>query len=212
MASAATPIAMTARQRAALPGGRRDAVMRLLKWLLPLLAMLLLATILLWPLVNGQEFSFVLAKDQVAMARERLRVDKAEYRGQTVRGEAFTITAASAVQQNSANPVVELDQLSARLEGVDGPAMATAPSGRYFLNEDRLQVSGPVRVMSANGYALDSETVDVNLASRQVHTRQPVQGSLPMGTFRADALDGDLAGQKVVLAGNVRLHIARRKG
>jgi lipopolysaccharide export system protein LptC len=184
----------------------------LLKWLLPLLALLLLATILLWPLLAAREFSFVLAKDQVAMARERLRVDNAEYRGQTEQGEPFTITAASAVQQSSANPVVQLETLAARLDGRDGPALATAPSGRYFINADKLQVSGPVRVMSANGYSLDSETVDIDLAARTVRTQQPVQGSLPMGSFRADAMSGDLGGQRVVLTGHVRLHFARNKG
>lgn len=205
-------VALTPRQRAALPGGRHDALMGLLKWLLPMLALLLLALIVLWPLLAAHEFSFVLAKDQVAMARERMRVDNAEYRGQTEQGERFVITAASAVQQSSADPVVQLETLAARLDGRDGPALATAPSGRYFMNDDRLQVTGPVRVASANGYTLDSQTVDIDMAARKVRTRQPVQGSLPMGRFRADALDGDLDGQRVVLTGNVRLHFSRTKG
>jgi lipopolysaccharide export system protein LptC len=93
---------MTARQRAALPGSRHDSLMGVLKWLLPILALALLVTIVAWPLAKVQEFSFLLAKDKVAAAGERLRVDRAVYRGETEKGEPFVIRAAGAVQRSSA--------------------------------------------------------------------------------------------------------------
>jgi len=206
------PAALTRRQRAALPGSGHDRLMGLLKLALPAAAIAVLLTIIIWPLTKVQEFSFLLAKDKVAMATERLRIDTAVYRGETARGEAFVISAGSAVQRSSAQPVVELKNLKARLAMADGPAVVIAPSGRYFLDRDKLQISGPVTLDSAAGYSLDSATVDIDLNSRKVSTNAPVTGKLPIGTFRAGNFNADIQGRKLVMAGGVHLRIYGRAG
>ncbi|MBC7504839.1 MAG: LPS export ABC transporter periplasmic protein LptC [Sandarakinorhabdus sp.] len=198
---------LTQRQRAALPGSRHDVVMGLLKWLLPALALAVLATIIVWPLTKVGEFSFLLAKDKVGVAAERLRIDNAVYRGETEKGEAFTISAQGAVQRSSAVAIVELTGLKAKLKMVEGPAQVTAPSGRYFIETDKLQVTGPVRLDSAAGYTLDSDTVDIDLNTRQVVTNERVTGTLPIGTFSAGRLEGDIQGRRLVLEGGAHLRI-----
>ncbi len=213
VASAApVPTDLTARQRAARPGSRHDAVMALLKWLLPALALAVLATIVIWPLTKVNEFSFLLAKDNVGMAAERLRIDRAVYRGETNKGEAFVISAQGAVQRSSAVAIVELMGLKATLAMVDGPAKVTAPSGRYFIETDRLQVAGPVRLDSAAGYTLDSATIDIDLNTRAVTSNKPVSGTLPIGSFRAGSFAGDIQGRKLVLDGGTHLRIRARAG
>ena len=186
--------------------------MTVLKWLLPVAAVALGITIIIWPLIGAQEFSFLLAKDQVAVATERLRVNRAEYRGKTAAGEAFAISAGSAVQRTSADPVVELTALAARLEGKDGPATVAAPAGRYFIEDDRLEVTGPVKLRSDGGYTLDAATVHIDLKRRTVKTDEAVSGRLPMGNFRSNRMTGDLAGNRVSLIGNVHLRINQRGG
>jgi lipopolysaccharide export system protein LptC len=203
---------LTRRQRAALPDSFRDHVFTVLKWLLPALAVAVLATIVIVPLTKVQEFSFLLDKDKVAVARERLRLDSAVYRGETAKGENFTITAKSAVQKSSAVQIVELTKLAARLDMADGPATVVAPAGRYFMQTDKLQVTGPVELDSANGYSLDSSTVDINLNSREVSTDAPVKGTIPMGSFSAGRMRGDIQGRKLVLDGNVHLRTNGRRG
>lgn len=203
---------LTRRQRAALPGSRHDRIVGVLKIALPAAAVAVLATIVIWPLAKAQEFSFLLAKENVAAADERLRLDNAVYRGETSRGEAFVISAGGAVQRSSAVPVVELSKLRAKLEMADGPATVIAPSGRYFLETDKLQISGPVTLDSAAGYSLDSATVDIDLNTRAVSTEAPVTGKLPIGTFRAGRLHADIQGRKMVLEGGVHLRIYGRAG
>jgi lipopolysaccharide export system protein LptC len=187
-------------------------VFGVLKIVLPVAAVAVLATIIAWPLVSAQEFSFLLAKDQVEMATERLRINNAVYRGETANGEAFVISAGGAVQRSSALPIVELTSLSARLKMADGPATVTAPAGRYFMETDMLQITGPVRFDSAAGFSLDSQTVDVDLNARTVVTRYPVTGVLPIGNFRAQSLSADIQGRNVVLDGGVHLRINGRAG
>lgn len=200
------------RQRAALPGSHRDTLFGILKIALPVAAVAVLGTIIIWPLAAAQEFSFLLAKDKVEMATERLRIDRAEYRGETARGEAFVISAGGAVQRSSAVPIVELTDLKARLKMADGPATVTAPSGRYFIETDKLQIAGPVRLDSAAGFSLDSATVDIDLNARTVVTTEPVTGVLPIGRFAANSLSADIQGRNVVLDGGVHLRINGRAG
>lgn len=203
---------LTRRQRAALPGSSRDRIFGVLRWLLPALALIVLATIIIWPLTKVREFSFLLAKDKVAMAKERMRIDNAVYRGETIKGEAFVISAGGAVQRSSAVPIVELDNLNARLQLADGPLTVTAPSGRYFLETDKLQIAGPVMLDSTSGFSLDSKQVDIDINARTVSTDKPVTGTLPLGTFRANSFDADIRGRTVVLSGGAHLRIYQRSG
>lgn len=183
-----------------------------LKWLLPSLAALLLAVIIIWPLSSVQEFSFLLAKDKVEMATERLRVDRAGYRGETARGEAFLIEAENAVQKTSAVAEVDLTNLAARLEGNDGLAVVTAPTGTYFLNKDALRVHGPIRLESAAGYTVETGTVDIDMNSRTLVSRQDVSGQIPIGSFNAAMLSADLQGRVLILEGRAHLRIKGRAG
>jgi lipopolysaccharide export system protein LptC len=203
---------LTRRQRAALPGSRHDRFIAWANWALPAAALVMGLAIVIWPLLGGQEFSFLLAKDQVAVARERLRVAQAEYRGRTTAGDDFAITAASAVQRSSAVAIVELTGLLARLDGRDGPATVSAPRGRYFIETDQLEVAGPVLLRSDGGYRLDAARVMIDLKRRTVATDEPVSGRLPMGDFRANAMRGDLAGRSTRLEGDVHLRINGRSG
>ena len=197
----------TARQRAALPGSGYDRLVAVLKRALPAAAVALLMVIIILPLRARHEFSFMLAKDKVAMSRERLRIDNAVYRGETAKGQPFTIRARGAVQRSSALPVLELDRLDADVRVESGPATVSAPSGRYDMRADRLDVAGPVRVVSAAGYTLDGEAIRISLADRTVTTDRAVSGRLPLGTYRAGSLRADVGGSDLVLAGRAHLQI-----
>ncbi len=206
-ASRAGTAVLDARARAALPGSAWDRVVAVVKIALPAAAVLLLVAILVWPLTSAREFSFLLAKDKVMMSRERLRTDTAVYRGRTTAGDPFTIHAAGAVQRSSTVPVIELNALTAEVQLASGPAEVTAPGGRYEIDHDLLVVAGPVRMHSANGYSLDGDDIRVSLLDHGVATDRPVSGTLPLGSFRANALRADIDGKRVMLSGGTHLHI-----
>ena len=199
--------AALARRRAALPGSGWDAFVAVAKLALPAAAAALLVAIVVWPLTSAREFSFLLAKDKVAMSKERLRTDTAVYRGETAAGDPFVIHAAGAVQRSSAVPVIELMALTADLGLKSGAAQVTAPGGRYEIDHDLLVVHGPVRMHSANGYSLNGDEIRVSLLDRTVATDRPVSGTVPLGTFRASSMRGDIDGNRVRLDGGTHLHI-----
>jgi lipopolysaccharide export system protein LptC len=197
--------AIAMRARAALPGGGWDRFVALVKIALPAAAFALLATIIVWPLTSAREFSFLLAKDKVAMSKERLRTDTAMYRGQTANGQPFEIRAGSAVQRSSAVPVIELSRLSADVTLADGPARVVAPSGRYEIDHDMLVIAGPVRLDSAAGYTLNGADVRVSLLDRTVVSDSPVTGTVPLGSFSGNSLRADIGGKRVRLGGGTHL-------
>lgn len=196
-----------ARRRSMLPGSPRDSFVAIAKWGFPAASVLLLVVLIALPLSSTQEFSFLLSKDSAAKAGERMRLQEATYRGETTRGEPFEIRAESGVQKTSAVPVVLLSGLSARLEQEVGPATVTAPSGEFFIDDNRLRVNGPVVARSASGYSLDGNAIDVDINANRITATDAVSGTLPMGEFSAHGFTADIQGRSVSMTGGVKLRI-----
>ena len=191
----------------ARPGSSHDRLIRLMKFVLPLLVGLVLAFLALIPLEDRKEISFLLDKNKVDRAQERLKVEAAQYRGQDELGRAFVLDARSAIQANSADPVIEIADMSARLQLDDGPAAITAGRARFNPQIDRVAVLGPVQFRAADGYQLRTADVMVDLRDRSLQSQQRVEGQMPLGHFSADRLKADLPERTVVLEGGARLHI-----
>jgi lipopolysaccharide export system protein LptC len=197
----------TARMRWALPGGRHDRLVRLLKTLLPMAVGVTAAVLATAPFAGDSEVSFVLDKNGVDVASERMRVREALYRGEDSKGRPFSLRAGSAVQKTSRDPVVMMQDLSARLLMADGPAVLTAQTGRYNLDTERVGIVGPVQFESAGGYRLTTRDVGIDLKTRRMRSAGQVDGRMPIGTYRADRLAADLDRRIVVLEGHARLRI-----
>lgn len=196
-----------ARRRAMLPGSPRDRFMKIARRAFPIASVVLLVVLVALPLTVRQEFSFLLSKDRAEKAIERLRLQEATYRGQTLRGEAFEIRAQSGVQKTSAVPIVVLTGLSAEIQQAAGPLTVTAPTGEFFIDENRIIVNGPVIVRSPSGYSLDGNRIEIDINESRVRSSEPVSGTLPIGSFRADGFTAEIDGRNVTLAGGVKLRI-----
>ncbi len=202
----------TARQRWAAPGSRHDWMIRFSRIILPSGVGVLAAILILAPLSARGDISFVLAKDSVALAKERMRLTAATYRGEDGKGQPFVLRAGSAVQTSSLDPVVRLGDLSANIALADGPATLKADAGRYDMNRETLMIDGPINFTAADGFQLETRDVAVGLKTRKLASGGPVSGRLPIGTFTANQISADLNARTVVLEGRARLHITQRRG
>lgn len=191
----------------AAPGSNHDRLVRPLKRVLPIAIGVLAAFLATAPFTHQSEISFVLDKNKVDVARERMRVTEALYRGEDSKGQPFSLRAGSAVQKSSHEPVVQLKDLSARILLNDGPAVLTAQQGVYDLDREDVMVQGPVQFQSAGGYRLTTRDVGIDLKARKMESRGRVDGRMPVGTFSANQLKADLRGRTVTLVGNARLRI-----
>ncbi|HEX8573585.1 MAG TPA: LPS export ABC transporter periplasmic protein LptC [Allosphingosinicella sp.] len=191
----------------AAPGGAHDWLMRFLKVILPAGVGLLLAYLLLSPLSKEKEISFLLDKNKVDQARERMKMQSAEYRGLDDEGRPFTIQAAQAVQAKSSVPVVDIGGMAARIELRDGPARITADRARYNIETQKVDVLGPILFTAADGYRLETRDVDIDLNKQSLVSGGGVEGRMRLGRFTAQGMTVDLPQRRVVLTGRVRLHI-----
>ena len=196
------------RRRAfALPGGSLDRTVKLLAVALPALVGAVAATMLISPLSPRGEVSFLLDRNKVATADDRLRVDNAMYRGRDDKGRPFSLTAGEAVQRSAEVPVVELADLTARMQLSEGPAVLLAPAGRYNIDDQLVAVDGVVRFATSDGYRMTVRNVSIDLPRRTVLGAGGVEGAIPAGTFSADSIRADLDGRVLTLAGNARLRM-----
>ena len=193
----------------AVPGGFHDRFIRLLKIALPAAIGVVLAFLAFAPLEEKQEVSFLLDKTKVEQTEERMRVESAQYRGIDGRGRPFLLNAGSALQQSSADPVVDIRDMSAQILLDDGPARLRALRARYNMETDRVDVVGPVLFAAADGYRMQTRDVTVDLRARTLASRGPVQGQMPLGSFTAGRLQASLPERRVVLSGRARLHIVQ---
>ena len=197
------------KRRWAIPGGAHDRVVKTLKLGLPALIGVVLAFLFFAPLEDKQEVSFLLDKNKVQTAPERLRIAAAQYRGQDNEGRPFVLSARSAVQQTSANPIVEISDMNARMQLQSGPARIDAGHARYNMDTDHVEVVGPIQFAAADGYRMGTRDVDVDLRNNTMTSRGPVEGQMPLGTFTAGKLHANLPDRTVVLSGRARLHIVQ---
>ena len=193
----------------AAAGSSHDRLIATLRILLPMAVGILTAFLALAPLTVGRDISFVLSKDRVDVARERMRVTHASYQGENSKREAFTLDAASAVQATSRDPIVHLRQLAATIQLQGGPATIRANQGRYDMDNQNIAIDGPVRFDSADGYHITTRDVFVDMDERMAHSRAPVDGTMPLGHFAADRMSADLERHIVRLDGRARLHIVQ---
>ena len=197
----------SARQIWAAPGSRHDTVVAVLRFVLPAAIGVLAAFLVLSPLATGGDVSFLLAKNNVQVAKQRMKIETARYRGQDSKGRAFELDAHSAVQQSSATPVVDIDGLKAQIGLADGPATIDANQGRYDMRQEKVALDGPIKVRATNGYKLDTSDAVIDLKTRKLQSQGAVTGQTPQGSFSANHMSADLQNQSVSLDGNARLRI-----
>lgn len=199
------------RKAFALPGGAHDKLIHRLNMILPAAVGVVAALMIITPLSPRGEVSFLLDRNKVEVAKDRLRVDNAMYRGQDDKGRPFSLIAGEALQQSVTVPVVRLSNLSARMLLSEGPALLTASGGSYNIDTERVAVDGVVRFSAADGYRMTASGVSIDMPTRKVIGAGRVEGAIPAGTFSADRIEADLNARTISLDGNARLHMAPGK-
>jgi lipopolysaccharide export system protein LptC len=197
------------KQRWAVPGSTHDRLVRFAKVALPSAVGVVIAFLAMAPLEKSGDVSFILDKNQVENAPERMRVEQARYTGEDNRGQKFEITANRALQRTSEQPVVDIWGMLAQFGLSQGPVTVAANQGQYNLDEQKVTVQGPVRVDGPEGESLVTRNVTVDLKQNTMTSQDGVVGQMRLGQFQAGRLRADLNSGTVVLDGGTRLKIVQ---
>ncbi len=117
------------KQRWAVPGSTHDRLVRFAKVALPSAVGVVIAFLAMAPLEKSGDVSFILDKNQVENAPERMRVEQARYMGEDNRGQKFEIIANRALQRTSEQPVVDIWGMLAQFGLSQGPVTVAANQG-----------------------------------------------------------------------------------
>ena len=200
------------RRRAfAAPGGSHDRLVRFLAKWLPAGIGVVVAVMILSPLSQRGEVNFLLDRNKVDVTQERLRVNEATYRGLDNMSRPFTVIAGSAVQKSASVPIVQMQDLTARMLLSDGPAEISASGGAFDQSTDQFIATGDVNMTAADGFNLVASGVTIDMRNRLIKGGDGVHGTVPSGTFSANQIVADLDERTVALEGNARLRMVPGK-
>src|SRR4029450_8372465 len=170
------------------PGSRHDTVVRSVKFGLPVVIVVLVVLLAIAPFERRGDVSFIVDKNEVEQARERMRVEQARYTGEDNKGQKFLIVADRAVQPSSNVPIVTIEGMRARLDLARGPLSIAALKGRYNLEQELVAVDGPIHVVGPDGYRLATRDVTVDLDKRTMHSKSRGSATMTPRQFQADTL------------------------
>lgn len=170
------------------PRVRKSRFVRLMRVMLPLLALVLTTVVLVWPQMNKPE-GFRLSFSDVGTSDDQLVMRNARFRGTDSENRPFLITADNAMQDPAHQDQVILDSLNADITLEDGTWLTLrADTGVFFQNERKLALHGNVAVYSDLGYEFHADEAEADLAKGTVESDSRVWGHGPMGRIKANGL------------------------
>ena len=194
-------------RRSPRPGqlARRRILVGLAKRLLPALALALLALVVFWPEIEGDEdrsrVSFRRVSQPVA---EALRVLSPRYQDVDELSRPYTVTARAA-QQLGAEQILDLDAPRADMVLTDGGWIhLSADTGRYDRPRHHLDLAGAVTIHHDNGVALRTPEASVEIEAGTASGDAPVAAQGPFGTLEAEGFRLKERGAVVVFTGRAR--------
>ena len=192
------------------PGSRHDAVVRAIKFGLPVIIVGCWSSCLpIAPFDQRGDVSFILDKNEVDEgARSGCGSNRRAISARTTRARSFEIVADRAVQQSSNVPVVMIEGMRARLNLARGPLNIAALKGRYDLERR----AGDGRRAGPRRWARRLPARDPRRAGRPRQADDAVAaarsaGRCRLASSRPGRLSADLDERTVRLEGGVRLKI-----
>ncbi len=191
-------------RRAPRPGqlARRRVLVGLAKRLLPVLALGLLAVVVFWPEIEGNDERSRVSFRRVPQPRaESLRVLSPRYQDVDELSRPYTVTARAA-QQLGAEQVLDLEAPRADMVLTDGGWVhVSADSGRYDRPRHHLDLAGDVTIHHDNGMTLRTAEAAVEVEAGAASGNAPVAAQGPFGTLESEGFRLKERGAVVVFTG-----------
>ena len=119
-------------------------------------------------------------------------------------GRAYTMKAASGVQDLKRPGVIELTDIEARFALADkSNAEVRAPKGIYDTIAETMDLSGAITVRSDSGYDMALRSARMEFKTSHVRTNDPVDVVMKTGTVKADTMEISENGHKITFEGHV---------
>jgi lipopolysaccharide export system protein LptC len=201
---------ISARDGAFRAARRHSRLVRFLRRALPVLTLSACVIVFLWVWLDPLRFAHGLGFDlaRLVLSGNKLTMEAPKLSGFTRDGRAYSISARAAAQDLTKPHIVELSDVEARLVQPDqSTTELSAKSGTYDSKEDRIYLTGGIKLNSTAGYKGALKEAMVEVRKGRVVSEQPVDFAFNDGnndgTIRGDRLEIQENGARILLEGGV---------
>lgn len=187
--------------------GRYSSVVGKLKFSLGIIVMLLVATLILWPLLYPVDQPLKLTFNAVeSKVAEPSNMMNPRFHGMDRHNRPYNIRADEAFKKDA--NIISVKNLSGEL-AIDGTrfVMIKAGSGDIAVDGKSLTLSGDVNIFTSEGYEVTTEEATVDLVAGVGIGDKPIMSQGPMGTLKATGFTLDIYEEVLDFKGPVHVTI-----
>lgn len=209
-----TGLEWASRQRLkAVDALRYSRFVSVMKGLLPIAAVLLLATVVGYALMPRSKERLIAVKQSQLTGRD-LTMTKSSFTGTDDKGNPFKVTFAELIQDptSKTHKRAELKQIDADMQ-FENQSWVSAQAAHGFIDADAglLTLDGGISVFTDTGYELHTERATAYINKNIMTGDTAVEGHGPIGRFRANRFYVDRNKKVIKLSGQVRMTMYAQK-
>jgi lipopolysaccharide export system protein LptC len=143
----------------------------------------------------------VISGSKIMMAAPKLS-------GYTNDARRYEMSAQSAAQDVTKPNLIELNQLTAKIEAADKSTInISAAEGLFDRGTGILTLNRNIKVVSSNGLEVRLDEASVNTATSEIVSDKPVEVQTQQGTIKANRLEVENAGEVIHFIGAVNVYL-----
>ncbi|WP_169566552.1 LPS export ABC transporter periplasmic protein LptC [Sneathiella limimaris] len=193
-------------RRKAIQTGTHTRFVSVMKWVLPTLAVILIATAFILPGLQEESEKITLEYLEIAESDHKLTMTNPRFLSSDRGNQQFMVTADSATQQTGAERQIELINLQADITLSSGRWISiAAPKGWLDTEAEALDLVGGVEIFSDDGNQISAETARVLLSEKKVLSPKGLRSHGPLGELSADSFIANQLSGTLKFEGNVKM-------
>jgi len=189
---------------------RHSRLVRFLRFAIPAVIVTIAAVILIATFFNPFRLITVFPIDpgKITFSSTKIRMELPRVTGFTTDQRPYELTARVAIQDLTKLEVLELDQISAKVELRDGQRVTiTSINGVYDTKAEVLRLNDHITINSTSGYEGRLSEATVHISSGNIVSESAVEVKLPNGLLTANRLEVRENGGVIKFAGGVEMNL-----
>lgn len=163
-----------------------SALIRRLKFILPLLALAIVAALMTWPSLDKD---IAILKQDSAESLQTIRKNELtnpRFESVDDKNQPYTLTAIRAVQDDNNEDLMHLEKPEGELKMSTGKVIALqALKGLYEQESQKLALQNNVRLLHNDGYEIKMSKLDLDMQAETAISDSEITGQGPAGTLHA---------------------------
>lgn len=184
----------------------------LLKKMVPILTVIVLLSLILFPILASRENSFTLAIDLLEKRDEKAKILAASYVDVDRNNNPIYISAEAAYREENETTDYFFTNLIAKMSLLSGQKIEiNASKGILSTNTQVIDLGGEIIITSENGLLLRATEAKFSIADKIAIGENGVTGIAPFGRFSSQSFSADVEQETVTLDGNVKINFDPNK-